>query len=151
MKKRHRRLQRDVQSLLKHFLNKMGWAVSIVWFAADQWKCSHDLWFGSVSSDGKLLLWGLNNGVELMHLKHSLFCSFEWTTSWSNRDQQSINRRDLMHQTATKSMQPKIHGPRRTDILEALALYCRVELLCWSKALAKLKSHWQTRFIKQAL
>lgn len=66
-------------------------------------------------------------------------------------DQQGIIHHDLMHQTATKSIQPKIHGPQRTDILEALSLYCRVELLCWSKTLAKLKSHRQTRFIKQAL
>lgn len=67
-----------------------------------------------------------------MHLKHSSFCSFKLTMGRSG-DQQSIIRRDLMHQTATKSIQPKIHGPQRTDILEALSRYCRVELLCWSK------------------
>lgn len=81
-----------------------------------------------------------------MHLKHSSFCSFKLTMGWSG-DQRSIIRRDLMHQTATKSIQPKIHGPQRTDILEALSLYCRVELLCWSKTLAKLKSQRQTSFI----
>lgn len=149
VRKRHRRLQRDVQPL-KHFLNKMGLAVSIDWFAADQWKCSHDLRFGSSSSDGKLFLWGLNNGVELIHLDHSSFCSFKSTMSWSNRDQQRMIGRDLMHRTATKSIQSKIHGPQRTDILVAPALDCTVELLCWSKTSAKLQSHWQTSYTKQA-